>query len=168
MFDITIALLCHPAEMPCIQQGCRMSWMEWLVTMEQSPKHLDSLWIIRGNCRTQEWWQWSFLSSTVVSTMLFLLQTDPTGGSGFRGKKCTKRLRLDYLAQCQLNLWAGMREMGRKVHLLSSRAREAGQRKPAGCTLLFLSVYSKEKWRRSLKHGQLHRFLRQNQAQQWY
>lgn len=168
MFGITIALLLSPAEMPCIQRGCRMSWVEWLVAMEQSPRHLVSLWIIRGTCRRQEWWEWSFLSSTVMPTVLFSLQADPTGAPGFPGKKCTKRLGLDYLAQCQLDLWARMREMGRMAPLLSSRGKEAGQRKPAGCTSLFLSVYSKEKWRRSLKHGQLHRFLRQNEAQQWY
>lgn len=64
---------CHPAEMPSIQQGCRTSWMEWLVAMEQSPMHLVSLWIIRGTSGRQEWWQWSFLLSAVVPTMLFLL-----------------------------------------------------------------------------------------------
>lgn len=60
-------------------------------------------------------------------------------------KKHTKSLGLGYLELCWLSLWAGMRDMGRMAPLLSSRGKEAGQRKPAGCTSFFLSLHSKEK-----------------------
>lgn len=60
-------------------------------------------------------------------------------------KKYTKSLGLDYLAQCWLSSWAGMRKVGETAPLLSSRGKEAGQRKSAGCAFFFLSLYSKEK-----------------------
>lgn len=60
-------------------------------------------------------------------------------------EKMYQKIRTGLSGTMPAQLMAGMREMGRMAPLLSSRGKEAGQRKPAGCTSLFLSVYSKEK-----------------------
>lgn len=166
MFGIAIALLLSPSRDPMHSAGLQDELGGVPCDHGAEPQASCLTLDHQGACRRQEWWQWSFFHCSAYHA---LLASDRRYWSPWISRiKHTKSLGLDYLSQCWLSLWAGMREMGRMAPLLSSRGKEAGQRKPAGCTSPFLSVYSKEKWRRSLKLGHLHRFLGQSQAQQWY
>ena len=145
-----------PAEMLCVQQGCRMSWLGWLVTMEQSPKQLVSLWIVQGDSQEEGEMAEVFPLLHCSAYHALLTSDRPYWSPRISRKKHMENLGLGYLAHCQLSLWAEMKEMGRTAPSLSSGG---------GCTSLSLSLYLKEKRRRSLKLGQLHRFIGQNQAQ---
>lgn len=95
---------CSPAEMLCAQQSCRMSWLGWLVSMEQRPKQLISLWIIRGNSKEGEMAE--VFPLLHCSAYHALLTSDrPYWSPQISRKKHMENLGLGYLAHCQLGLW---------------------------------------------------------------
>lgn len=126
-----------PAEMPCLQQGCRRSRLGRLVTTEQSSKNSSHFGSSAGTLTLEEGGMAEVFLLHCSAYHALLTSDRPYWSPRISRKKTYGKLQAGP-SDCQLSFWAEMKEMGRRAPSLSS-----GGGKPAWLYFPFLATLFK-------------------------
>lgn len=122
---------CSPAEMPCVQEGCRTSRLGQPGPWSRAPGSSSHFGCGAGDLYEEEWMAEAFPLPRRSAYPALLTSERPYWSPRISSEKHMENLGLGYLAHCQLSLCAEMKEMRRTAPSLSS-----GGGKPAAASWL--------------------------------